>query len=117
MSESVSEPILDLEDALNRVEGDREFYLELVGDFEKEYPKHLQTMREAIINKSAETLGKAAHTAKGALANLSAKRAAVWALALEKAGKSGNFEGIAVTLAELEDAATKFFDEIRRLKE
>ena len=81
--------IFDLKKALEQVGGDRELLKEIIGIYCEEYPKQLLQIQQAIGKNDNATVGKVAHTVKGAVGNFGAKSAFEAALCLEKIGKSG----------------------------
>lgn len=103
-------------EALDRVEGDWEFYLELVTCFLADYPNTLTKLKDAATAKNAAELGMVAHTIKGALGNLSAINAREIALKLEKLGKSGNTSGAETLIIELEGAVGAYQKAVEREK-
>ena len=96
-------PVLDLADALERVEGDRAFFLELIDIMLSQFEAGSADLKSSIDKADATGLRSAAHTLKGALANLGAKRSAAVALELEKAGAAGNLSGTAEMSKRLQD--------------
>ena len=97
-----SQQMLNLDEALNRVDGDRELLREMAGVFLEEYPLLLVTMQDALSHGNAQTLTYAVHTLKGSVANFAATNAFEAALRLEKIGRQGNLVQAKSALAELE---------------
>ena len=97
-----SQYMLNLDEALNRVDGDRELLSEMAGVFLDEYPLLLVTMQDALSHGNAQTLTYAVHTLKGSVANFAASRVFEAALKLEKIGRQGNLSQAKTALAELE---------------
>jgi two-component system, sensor histidine kinase and response regulator len=88
--------------ALNdRLDGDFDLLKELAELFLSDSPKLLDAIKEAILSKSAEKIGKSAHTIKGAVANFSADKAYNAALELEKLGKNNEMDKIDAAYAHL----------------
>ena len=97
--------------ALNeRLGGDFKFFKELAALFLTDSPRLLSSIEEAIRNKNGEKIGKSAHTMKGAVANFSAERAYIAALALERVGKNNEIE-------KVDAAFTKLSAEIEAMRE
>jgi len=94
--------VLDLESALERVEGDREFYIELLGMFFSDLEGALTPMRDAIELRNALALASAAHSIKSALGNLGAKSSFDMASKLEKMGRESALDGAGEVFACLE---------------
>ena len=95
--------LVDTEDLLARVDGDRIFLSELVEIFRADYPKQVKAARTALGKRDAIGVKRAGHTLRGALANLGARNACSMAEALEIIGGSGDFALVESALIELED--------------
>ncbi len=65
--------IIDLEEALERVQDDRELLKELMEDFVKDYLSKRKILNKAIEQKNFELIKDTAHFIKGAAGNISAK--------------------------------------------
>jgi two-component system sensor histidine kinase/response regulator len=96
------EPAVRAEELLERVDGDRTFIQELVEIFRADYPLQIRTMREAIGNSDSAALQRAGHALKGALKNLAAPAASMFAAELEEMGKSSAYAHAASRIAQLE---------------
>ncbi len=81
---------LDLETALPRFDGDKEFFSEVLQEFLDYAPKQLKILDEAVKKSDAKLVEREAHSIKGAAGNLSAKRLANLALKLELLGRTGD---------------------------
>jgi len=68
-------PVADLKQALDRVDGNRELFEELIRMFIEDYPGHLDGIRQAIASQDAANVKFHAHSLKGMLAVFSAERA------------------------------------------
>ncbi len=93
---------LDAVELLQRVDGDRVLIAELFEMFRGDSPKHLQGLREALAREDGDALQRAAHTLRGALANLAAHAARDLASQLEEFGKNRQFESVGPVLLEFE---------------
>ena len=82
----------DYESALERVEGDRELLLNMLGLYLESSVKLTALIHDTMRNQDARGLERAAHTVKGAVGTLSAQRAFDAAHNLETAAKSGDFD-------------------------
>lgn len=96
------EAILDRAAALERVEGDVELLQELVELFLADAPERMAEIRSALAACDGEGLQQAAHSLKGAAANLSALALASVAKHLEDAGRRQDFVVAAQAYAALE---------------
>lgn len=80
--------IVDLPDLRERLDGDKELFLEVAAILIEQSAGQLQAIEEALDREDFEEIGRHAHSLKGSLMNLSAKRAAARARELEQFGKS-----------------------------
>jgi two-component system, sensor histidine kinase and response regulator len=81
---SEREPI-DGPELLERVDGDREFLVELLNLFREDGPKQLGEIKRALEKEDAGDVQREAHSLRGTLANLSARSAADLAADIEQA--------------------------------
>jgi two-component system, sensor histidine kinase and response regulator len=103
---------VDLAAALERLEGDRELFEELVQVFKTDCPTTLKDIRRALAARDAASLGDHAHTLKGSSANLGASTVSQTAYELEKIGRSGDLERAAHLLKVLEREVDRLFCEL-----
>ena len=80
--------IINLPELLARVENDRELIRELFQIFREEFPRHLQTLHQAVDSADGKMVAAEAHSLKGMLSNLAAGPAATAAARLEKLGRN-----------------------------
>jgi CheY-like chemotaxis protein len=92
---------IDVSQLLDRLDGDRAFLAELVDVFRADFPGNLSAVQQAIDRQDANGLCSAAHSLKGALANLSAIEASALAAELEAIGKSLDLTRAQATLDNL----------------
>jgi PAS domain S-box-containing protein len=83
---------LDLEKALERAMGDKDFLKMLLGGFIQELPEQIESLKAAIVDTDTVALIKQAHKLKGAAANLSAYGVSSAAKSLEEIGRSQNMD-------------------------
>jgi two-component system, sensor histidine kinase and response regulator len=88
---------------LQRIDGDRVLFAELVEILREEYPVQLRNARESIAREDATAVERVGHTLRGALENLSATHASRIAAEIELIGRSGNLSLAGPTLVELEN--------------
>lgn len=112
---SEENPILDLDDALNRALGDAAFLKMMFEEFQQMIPDIMATMVKAIQKGDLDSLGKSAHQIKGAAANLGATAVSAAALTLERIGKSGNPGSAQAAFEQLDSAQTALFHHIHQL--
>jgi PAS domain S-box-containing protein len=92
----------DPQDALARVEGDRELLAELVDIYRVETPRMLADLRRCLAAGDVGGVEKAAHALRGCVAILGGRAAAEAALAVERMGSEAVRSGDGGQLAELE---------------
>jgi two-component system sensor histidine kinase/response regulator len=83
--------VFDREQALASVDGEMELFREVIGLFLEDYPKNMAEIDNAIRERDASRLNRAAHSLKGAVDNFGARYAFDLALKLEMMGKDGEF--------------------------
>ena len=83
---------LDLENALERAMGDKDFLKMLLGGFIQELPDQIESLKVAVAGKDTVALAEQAHKLKGAAANLSAYGVSSAAESLEEIGRSQNMD-------------------------
>jgi HPt (histidine-containing phosphotransfer) domain-containing protein len=100
--------IFNLQAALERVEGDKEFLKQLIELFKSKIYQQLAELKEAYEEKNYIKVSQIAHTIKGALLNLGAEIAADEALRIEKAFKQGNV----TSLDSLDERVREFLNAV-----
>lgn len=94
--------ILDRDELLERMGGDRELLVEIVDLFLCDCPKQLAELSDAVAREDAVSIRRVAHTLKGLAGNLASAAATEAALRLERMGSAGNLTGAREELASLE---------------
>lgn len=94
--------ILDVEDFMERVQGDRDLLLELLDIYQQDYTGKRKVLGEAVEKKNAEEIKNTAHALKGASGNISAKKVHATCLQIEHQAKDNNFDGMDALLAQLD---------------
>jgi two-component system, sensor histidine kinase and response regulator len=108
---------LDRRALLDRVEGDMQLLDDIVALFKEDSVRQLAAIQEAVEKKEPESLRRAAHTLKGACANLGASKAAATALELERAAAVGDLSRAHESLQVLEaqvQQAQKLLDVLKQ---
>ena len=85
-------PAFDVEAALERVDGDRELLLEILGLFREQAEPTRDMIGSALAARDGAALERAAHSLKGSAANVSALEVQGTALALEHAAHDGDWD-------------------------
>jgi HPt (histidine-containing phosphotransfer) domain-containing protein len=92
MDESTA-PVLDLTYLMEAADGDAGFIAEILGDYLREMNKYLAEVEMCLEKHDLGLMVRAAHTMKGASANVGAARVRETASRLETQAKKGSLEG------------------------
>ena len=106
------QPVWDLKELLERLEGDEEFLRELLITFRSDYRACLHKAHRAMVEANLPELSRAAHTLKGMLRNLSMKSAAQTAAELEKSAHDAAERESAELLLILEGDLARVLPEV-----
>jgi len=98
----MSEKTLDEEDFMERVQGDRELFLELLDIFISDFHPKRKLLEEAIANNDQQAVEHIAHFLKGSCGNISAGPLRIIFDVLEKKGKVGDLQGLENCLGEID---------------
>ena len=115
-SKPTMQSIIDLTGALNRVGGDKEFYIELLKEFSGYAPDQIDTLFDAHKAKDYDTLEKEAHRIRGALMSLGANGAAAVAGKLEFFRKEHNEDTLPDLIHELKLKLLQINDYLEELE-
>ena len=96
------EQVLDLEEALDRVDGDRDLLNEIAGLFLADVDEMVDVVRKAVEAKDAGAIHRAAHRLKGSVVTFAAAPAGDAALALELMGRDGQIDAAPEAFTRLE---------------
>jgi HPt (histidine-containing phosphotransfer) domain-containing protein len=84
--------VLDLDELIERTGGEREFAVELLGDFLETLPGDIAEIKEILDRGNLEEIVQKAHAIKGAAASLSAEMFSDIAKRIEYAGRDLDLE-------------------------
>ncbi|MGB7848087.1 MAG: response regulator [Candidatus Acidiferrum sp.] len=98
---------LDLAAALERLEGDRDLFLEVAQVFSSDCPRLLREMRQAIAAGNPKALKQLAHTLKGSSASVGALALSQTSRQIEMLAGSGDIESAAGGWGVLEEEASQ----------
>ena len=112
---AASGPVLDLQEALDRVDGDRDLLSEIAGLFLADVDEMMDVVRKAVEAKDGPALHRAAHRLKGSVVTFAAAPAADAALALELLGRDGQVEAAGEALTRLETEIPRLVDALAPL--
>jgi HPt (histidine-containing phosphotransfer) domain-containing protein len=96
---------VNLSELLARVDNDRELLCDLLAIFKREFPDHLQALRNAVAGNDAVQVAAISHTLKGMLANLAVTKAADFASRLERLACAREIASLGDVLATLPPAS------------
>jgi CheY-like chemotaxis protein len=96
---------------------DWDFFNEVVAIFQDDYPRHLETLRQARSSNDAEEFSRAAHSLKGMLRNFNAEAAAGTAHQLEQIGAGGGVPAEPDLIDQLEADLKALSDTLNSLRE
>jgi two-component system sensor histidine kinase/response regulator len=106
---------INVDELMERVDGDRSLLAELAELFREDYPKQILLAQEALAINDAATVRRIGHSLKGALANLAAPNASGIAASVEAMGKSGDLSHLDVKLVEMQSAMGDVVDRLQSL--
>lgn len=107
---------IDMEEALDIVDGDEDFFEELWGDFLDEYPKVLAKLKEAVLRNDAYSLDRSAHWLLGMLNNLAVTTASDIAFELGDMAKKDDLSLAGDRLDRLDAAIGELRDFVAQYK-
>jgi CheY-like chemotaxis protein len=98
---------VNIEELMERLDGDRELLAELTEIFRSDYPKQMQLAYEALADNDGPAVRRIGHALKGALANLGASNASELAFSIECMGKSGDLSTAEPALSDLQQSMSE----------
>ena len=107
--------VLDLSEALSRVDGDRDLFLTLAELFLQESLKEFAAIRAALERQDCAGLVAAAHKLKGSVMQICAPRLFELAKRLEELGRQGELAGASPVCADVEPSLAEVHDALREL--
>jgi HPt (histidine-containing phosphotransfer) domain-containing protein len=107
-----SEPAVNIDELLARVDNDRELLRELVVLFKDDFPRQMSALQRAIAESDLKTTERASHTLKGMFLLLAAARAVAAAAQLEQLGRAQDAAALPSALKLLEDEAALLIPEL-----
>ena len=107
--------VLDYSEALDRADGDRDFFLALAGIFLQESPQEAAAARAALGRQDQAGLVAAAHKLKGSVVEMCAPRLYESARRLEELGRQGEFAEASSVCAEVETQLIEVHGALREL--
>ena len=108
-ADTLHDDVIDMDEVIERVDGDVELLSEMVELFLDDCPRLLSQIRESIAHHDNKLLERNAHIIKGAVGNFSAAPAFEAAYRLEEMGRDGD-------ISHAEEAYTTLEGELERLE-
>ncbi|MFN8573773.1 MAG: response regulator [Gemmatimonadaceae bacterium] len=105
--DTLAAPAIDMDELLDRVDGDQDLMLKVTGMFLEGLPIRMTEIRDAASERDNAGLARAAHALKGASGSIAAKALASASLAVEMIGRGNNLDRLPTALAELEHEADR----------
>ncbi len=109
-------PPIELDAALARLDGDKEFLVDMLQEFVDYTQEQLKELAQAVEAGDAQRVEREAHSIKGAAANLTAERMTNLARDLEYMGKDGNLAKAPALIEELEKERLQLRDYLQALR-
>jgi HPt (histidine-containing phosphotransfer) domain-containing protein len=106
--------IFNLDEALARIDGDRELFADLVEMFLRESPKDVGALQAALQGGDSAGVVSAAHKLKGSLMQFCAGSVVATAQRMEELGRSGEAGAAAALLVTVETQMRELQQALRR---
>ena len=103
----------DIEEALQRVDGDREFLREMVELFLAHSEELMHELREGLAANDAEAVRKTAHALKGSAAEVSAREIFQAARRVEETARNGDVSALGIYGQLLDEARLRLYPVLR----
>ncbi len=104
--------VFDREEMARRLGNDDGMLREIVSVYLQDTVPQIAQLKSANREQHMEPLLRISHTIKGSSANVAAREIEHIAARIEHAARTGEIDGISVLVVELEDAFTRFHQEI-----
>jgi two-component system, sensor histidine kinase and response regulator len=111
------EQCFNYRELLERVDNDRELMRELLEIFQKDFPRHREELRAAVVNRDPHGVHVIGHILRGMFANLAAGRAASFAADLEQIGNSSDMAGLSEAFEALETESKRLLPILEACRE
>ncbi len=108
--------IIDLDDVLGRIQGDKELLVELIEIFLDDCPQKVSEIKKCFEISDFGQLSELSHSIKGAAANIGAKKISYTFLQAEEAANSQNIDGFGQLIERMDqefDELTQYFPELK----
>jgi two-component system, sensor histidine kinase and response regulator len=105
--------VIDVAASLKRMGNNRDLFCEVVGIYDEDSPQLVARIRDAVHERDAARLHRAAHGLKGLVSNFGANAAAEAAYVLESMGAAGELTGDKEALHVLERELERLTEALR----
>jgi signal transduction histidine kinase/DNA-binding NarL/FixJ family response regulator/HPt (histidine-containing phosphotransfer) domain-containing protein len=112
-----SAAVFDLDEALDRVDGDKVLLSEMAELFLESYPGYLSRIKEALVQEDLSALTQAAHALKGSVGNFTTREPFEVARALEQIGRQGDIGEALQVVVKLENALSQLTPQLENLRQ
>jgi len=109
--------IIDVGEALERVQDDKELFLELLDIFQEDYEEKRPVLAESVKNKDAGRIQDIVHSIKGAASNISAKQIQTCCAEMELLAEQGQIENVQDKVDRLEREYERLKGRVCEIKE
>ncbi len=109
--------VLDMEEVMERVQDDRELFMELLEIFQEDYAEKRKQLDGLITQNHLKQIRDVAHSIKGASGNISAKSIEASCETIERAAEEGNMVLVQETIPLLDRQFSELQARIVQLKE
>ncbi len=109
------EALIDYNEALERLGGDEEFLVELLGELSNQITDNLATLESKLETGDFEGIGRIGHGLKGASANLDVKGIARLSEQLEHKAEEKNAEVIREIISEIKNGNEKLQNYLKEI--
>ena len=112
----MSDEIIDVTDALERVQDDRELLLELFDIFREDFDKKRKALRELLMHNQLDEFKDIVHSVKGATGNIGAKVMNATCIHLEELARRNDMDALKQQLDQLEQQFGDFQQRAAQIK-
>lgn len=109
--------VIDFQDALDRVQDDKELLFELFDIFEEDFQNKRVELDKHLDQNNAEMVRNIAHSLKGASGNISAECIHELCFLMEKQASENDLESVRAKLPDLDTQFSAYQKEARRIRE
>ena len=107
---SPDDPPIDIQSAVERLDGDRDFVLEIIGEFKNHLPERMTEIHTSLQAGDMNALCRHAHNLKGVALNISAGPVTQVVLDLESVAVREDLAGAAALVAQLDFEVARLVD-------